>query len=172
LGLTDAIYHSYGSGGNVVNVNGGLVDTTDAYTKLMIAMANASPATATTNDQSGEWLPLGTFAMVREGGDDKPSQTLQLALDRNGTISGVLFNLPEDTSTPVHGTLDRATQRVVFDLGAKSDQVAEANIYELTKDEATLVVHKGNEKPQTYTLVHFRTPPTDTNKNDGAPSQK
>lgn len=168
LGLAAPLYYEYGPGGNVVYrngevyVDGGLVGTTDAYAKSAIALANASPATEAANDQAGEWLPLGTFAVLRPDGDTTPSQTLQLAMDKNGSISGVLFNLSEETSTPIHGSLDRATQRVAFGLGDGSGLVAETGIYNLTKDEVTLLVHKEGEKPQTYTLVRFDSPPTDT----------
>jgi hypothetical protein len=157
LPFADPIYYDYGPGDNVVYrnkevyINDGLVGTTDAYTKSVFALANASPAIDATSDQPDEWLPLGTFAVLRNDDDNKPSQTLQLAMNKNGSISGVLFDLPKDTSTPIHGSLDRTMQRVTFDLGPKSGLVAETGIYNLTQDEATLLVHKEGEKPQTYT---------------------
>jgi hypothetical protein len=151
---------------NEVYVNGGLAGTVDAYTKSVTALADAGSATDAASDQPGQWLPLGTFAVLRPDGDNKPSQTLQLAMDKNGNVSGVLFDLQNDTSTPIHGSLDRATQRVAFDLGANSGLVAETGVYNLTKDEVTLLVHKGNEKPQTYTLVRFQTPPTDAKEKE------
>jgi hypothetical protein len=165
-GLGDPVYYDYGPGGNVVYrdnevyVNGGLAGTTDAYTQSATALANVAPAADTANSQAAQWLPLGSFAILRPDGDSKPWQTLQLAVDKNGTVSGVLFDLPKDTSTPIHGSLDRGTQRVAFDLGAKSGLVAETGLYNLTKDKLTLLVHKGSEKPQTYTLLRFQTPPT------------
>jgi hypothetical protein len=165
LGLAAPLYYDYGPGGNVVYrdkhvyVNGNPVGTTEVYEKSVTDLANASTATDAANDQPGQWLPLGTFAVLRDGGDDKPSQTLQLAMDKNGNVSGVLFDLQKDTSTPVSGSLDRATQRVAFNLGANSGLVAETGIYNLTKDEVPVLVHKGNEKPQAYTLVRFQTPP-------------
>jgi hypothetical protein len=171
LSLAAPIYYEYGPNGNVVYrndevyVNGGSAGTTDAYTKSAIALAN-SGATTASDDQPSEWLPLGTFAVLQHDGDNKPSQTLQLAMDKNGNISGVLFDLTKDTSTPVRGSLDRKTQRVAFDLGAKSGLVAETGIYNLTKDKVALLVHKGNEKPQTYTLVRFQSPPTDAKEKE------
>jgi hypothetical protein len=171
-GLTAPIYYDYGPGGNVVYrnnevyVNGNLAGTPDAYAKSVTALANASPGTDAKNNQPGEWLSLGTFAVLRKGADDKPSQTLQLGMDKNGSVSGMLFDLPKDTATPIRGSLDRATQRVAFDLGAKSGLVAETGLYNLTKDEVTLLVHKGNEKPKTYTLVRFQTPPANPKEKD------
>jgi hypothetical protein len=151
---------------------GGELETQGGYAKSAIALANASPATDATNDQPDEWLPLGTFAVLRNDGDNMPSQTLQLAMNKDGSISGVLFDLSKDTSTPVHGSLDLATQRVAFDLGTESGLVAETGIYNLTKDRVTLLVHKGNEKPQTYTLVHFQTPPAAVKDKDAVLSSR
>jgi hypothetical protein len=171
LGIANPVYYDYGPSGNVVYrnndvyVNGNPVGTADAYAQSATALANASPATPATNDQPGDWLPLGSFALLKPNGDDKPSQTLQLAMNKTGGISGVLFDLMKDTSTPIRGSLDRKTQRIAFDLGDKSGLVAETGIYNLTKDETTLLVHKANEKPQTYTLVRFQSPPTDRKDN-------
>jgi hypothetical protein len=127
-------------------------------------VSDATDATDATDNQSEQWMPLGTFAVLTQDGDTQPSQTLQLALDKNGSISGVLFDLTKDTSTPIHGSLDRTTQRVAFDLGAESGMVAETGLYNLTKDEVTLLVHNGTEQPETYTLVRFQTPPADADK--------
>jgi hypothetical protein len=170
LGLAAPLYYDYGPDGNVVYrnnevyVNGGSVGTTDAYEQSVFALANANPTTNATDDQPGEWLPLGSFAVLRDKGDNKPSQTLQLAMDKKGNVSGVLFDLTKDTSTPIRGSLDRTTQRVAFDLGAKSGLVAETGVYNLTKDKVSLLVHKGNEKPQIYTLVRFDNPPEEAKK--------
>lgn len=167
-GLTTPVYYDYGPDGNVVYrnndvyVNGGLVGPSDAYAKSVMALADAGPTTDAANDQSGDWLPLGTFAVLPPNGDNQPNQTLQLAIDKSGNVSGVLFDLKKNTSTPIRGSLDRTTQRLAFDLGPKSGLVAETGLYNLTKDKVTMAVHKGLEKPQTYTLARFDTPPANT----------
>lgn len=166
-GFGDPLYYDYGPEGNViyrdenVYLNNNLVGTADEYAKSAFALANASPATDSASDQPDAWLPLGTFALLPHDGDTKPSKTVQLALNKDGSISGVLFDLPEDTSTPIHGSVDRKTQRVAFDLGADSGLVAETGIYNLTQDEVTLLVHAQGEEPKTCTLVRFQSPPTD-----------
>jgi hypothetical protein len=157
---------------NQVYVNGAVVGTSDAYTSSAWALANAGPASNATDDQPGDWLPLGTFAMLRSADDTRPSLTLQLAVNKSGGISGVLFDLLSDTSTPIRGSVDRATQRVAFDLGAKSGLVAETGFYNLTRDKVTLLVHKRNAKPQTYTLVRFRSLPSGAQEEDVALSAK
>ena len=175
-GFTTPVYYDYCPQGNVVYrngnvyVNNNLVGTTDAYTQSAIALANASPATDAAYDQVDTWLPLGTFAVLPKNGDTTPSRTLQLAIHKNGNISGVLFDLLKGKATPVRGSLDRATQRVAFDLGANSGLVAETGIFNLTKDEVSLLVHKENAEPEVYTLVRFETPPTDKKETGNRPS--
>jgi len=178
-GLGDPFYYNYGPGGNVVYQNDGvyvnntLVNTADAYDNSAIALANNSNATdSDKDDSSGDWMPLGTFAVLPSEDDTKPSQTLQLAMNKTGGISGVLFDLPKDTSTQIHGSLDRTTQRVAFSLGDKSGLVAETGLYNLTQDKPKLLVHKTGEKPTIYTLVRFKTPPTGAEETDFAMSQK
>jgi hypothetical protein len=143
-------------------VNDTLVGNADAYNQSVFVLADATPKTKTTSNQPEEWLPLGTFAVVPPNDDDKtPSQTLQLAVNKDGSVSGSLFDLSKDTTTPIHGSVDRSTQRVAFTLGVDSTEVAETGLYNLTKNEVSLLVHKKDEKPQVYTLVHLKTPPKD-----------
>jgi hypothetical protein len=145
-----------------VYVNDTLVSDANTYNQSVIALADAIPATEATSDKPDEWLPLGTFAVLPPNDDDKtPSQTLQLAMNKEGSVSGTLFDVSNDTTTPIHGSVDRSTQRVAFTLGTDSTKVAETGLYNLTKNEASLLVHKQNEKPQVYTLVHLKTPPKD-----------
>jgi hypothetical protein len=175
-GLTTPTYYDYGPNGNVVYrnrnvyIDGGFAGTADAYTKSAIALANTSPVTNGADDQADAWLPLGTFAVLPNRGDTTSKQTLQLAINKTGSVSGALFDLPKATATPVQGSLDRATQRVAFDLGVKSGLVAEAGVYNLTKDKASLLVHKENEKPEVYTLVRLKTPPTDAKEEGHRPN--
>lgn len=167
-GLGDPIYYDYGPNGNVVYrdanvyVNGQLVGTTDAYAKSATALADVGGTANTADDKAEDWLPFGTFAVLRKDADAKPSQTIQLAMNKDGNISGVLFDLTKDTSTPIHGSLDRKTQRVAFGLGDNLGLVAETSYYNLTKNEVPLLVHSGSGKPEIYTLIRFEHPPTDT----------
>jgi hypothetical protein len=152
---------------NQVYVNGAVVGAAEAYDRSVFALANATPTTEATNNQPDEWLPLGTFAVLPPNdGGKRPSQTLQLAVNKQGSVSGVLFDLSNDTTTPIHGSVDRSTQRVAFTLGTDSTVVAETGLYNLTKNEVSLLVHKQNEKTQVYTLVHLKAPPQDAKDKD------
>ena len=167
-GLAAPFYYDYGPTGNVVYrdsqvyVNDTLVGDAAAYNRSVFALADATPATEATSKQPDEWLPLGAFAVLPPNDDgNTPSQTLQLAVNKTGSVSGVLFDLSNDTTTPIHGSVDRSTQRVAFTLGSDSTKVAETGLYNLTQNEVSLLVHKQDEKTQVYTLVHLKTPPQD-----------
>ena len=171
-GLAAPLYYDYGPTGNVVYrnnqvyVNNTPVGDVATYDQSVFALADATPTTSAASDQPNEWMPLGTFAVLPPNNDgNAPSQTLQLAVNKEGSVSGVLFQLSSDTTTPIHGSVDRSTQRVAFTLGADSTTVAETGLYNLTKNEVSLLVHKQNEKPQVYTLVHLKTPPKDAKDN-------
>lgn len=143
-------------------VNDTLVGDAAAYGRSVFALADATPTAEAMSPQSDEWLPLGTFAVLPPNDDDKtPSQTLQLAINKQGGVSGVLFDLSADTATPIHGSVDRSTQRLAFTLGADSTAVAETGLYNLTKGKVSVLVHQQNEKTRVDTLVRLKTPPKD-----------
>jgi hypothetical protein len=83
-------------------------------------LASVNTSNESPRDQA-DWLPLGTFSLSRPGGNDQPSQTLQLAMNKSGAIAGSLFDLTNDTFVPIHGSVDHATQRVAFVLGTNPE---------------------------------------------------
>ena len=174
-GWTNPLYYDYGPAGNVVYrnndvyINGSRANTAGEYAKSALALANVSPSSESPSG-GADWLPLGSFALSRQGNGDKPSQTLQLAVNKSGAISGDLHDATKDTSVPVHGSVDRATQRAAFTLGDKAGVVAETGIYNLTRDNATLLMHQGSEKPQYYSLTRLQSPTAD--KHDLTQSEK
>jgi hypothetical protein len=165
-GWSNPVYYDYGPAGNVVYrsdnvyVDGKPAGTAAGYTKSALALASASPSRESTANTAA-WLPLGTFALSQQGGDGKSSQTLQLAVNKSGTISGELTDATKNTSVPVHGSVDRTTQRAAFALGDKSGLVAETGIYNLTLDKAGLLVHQDGGKPQHVTLTRVKAPTGD-----------
>ena len=153
------------TGGNTatfpVSINDNLANPAGESAKTTSLPASASPTSNSPNDGT-DWLPLGTFALSRQGGGDKPLQVLQLAVNKSGAVSGVLFDLTNATSATIHGSVDRATQRVNFALEDKSGRVGETGIFNLTRDKAALLMCQGSEKPQSYSLTRFQSPPADT----------
>lgn len=108
------------------------------------------------SDSNAQWLPLGVFGLV-EGDSKTPSQTFQLAVNKNGTIRG---NAVDQYSNvlPLHGAVDRRTQRVCWTVGTNTTIVYDTGVYNLTKNEAPILVHASPTKTQQELLVRLKQP--------------
>jgi hypothetical protein len=110
-------------------------------------------------------MPLGVFAMV-QGEETTSNNIFQLAVNKEGVIRGNYYNALTDEVAPVHGAVDKKTQRAAWTVGDKKSPVHEAGIANLTKDDTTMMVHYGKEKSQQFTL--FRIPePAEAPKEPG-----
>jgi hypothetical protein len=160
------IYYDYGPGGNVVYRNnevyiaGQPVATADEFAQSAAALASVPPPANEVEAEQADWLPLGTFALSTGQKDVEPSQIVQLAVDKQGIVSGTLFNQQTDTAQAVQGQVDKDTQRVAFRVGDNDNIVAETGLYNLTQEEAPLLVHVGAEQTENYLLVRLESPET------------
>ncbi|WP_302119253.1 mu-protocadherin- cell-suface protein [Allorhodopirellula heiligendammensis] len=166
------IYYDYGSGGNVtyennnVYINGEQVATADEFAESAAALATVTPpATEVAPDagqqdaaESDDWMPLGTFALSTGEDDVEPSRIVQLAVDKSGIISGTVYNRETDQADAIQGRVDKDTQRVAMRLGSTDEVVAETGLYNLTQDEAPLLVHFGKDRVENYVLVRLEEP--------------
>ena len=55
-----------------------------------------------------EWLPLGTFALTREGVDDSQAM-LELAVNKQGVLAGTCYNEATEVSRSLKGMLDQTS---------------------------------------------------------------
>ena len=161
---TQPVYYDYGSGGNVtyennnVYVGGEQVATSDEFAMSAMDLATVPPPESEEQAVETEWLPLGTFAVSMDAKDTNPSMTLQLAVSKTGIISGTLFNVDTDQAQAIQGQVDKETQRVAIRIGESETVVAETGLYNLTQDEAPLLVHFGTESNENYLLVRLDAP--------------
>ncbi len=159
------IYYDYGQDGNVVYqgnnvfVGGQDVGTTADFAQSAADLATVSPPPDETQAQQAEWMPLGTFAMSSSDNDTEPQRIVQLAVDKQGVVSGTLFNQKTDKTVSIQGQVDKDTQRVAFRIGENDQIVAETGLYNLTQPESPLLVHYGPEKVENYLLVRLDAPP-------------
>ncbi|MEM8911565.1 MAG: mu-protocadherin- cell-suface protein, partial [Planctomycetota bacterium] len=158
------VYYDYGTGGNVtyednrVYVGGEEVATADEFAQSAADLATAPEPESESAAEESEWLPLGTFALTTDEDDLDPSRVVQLAVNKDGIVSGVLYNKETDRSDAIQGRVDKETQRVALRFGESEDVIAETGLYNLTQDEASLLVHFGTEKQDTYLLVRLPEP--------------
>ena len=161
---TQPIFYDYGEGGNVVYqnnmvyVNGQQVASSDEFAQSAALLATVPPPADEEEAEQAEWLPLGTFTVATDEKDVDPSRVVQLAVSREGIISGTLFNVQTEQAQTIQGQVDKETQRVAFRIGESEDIVVETGLYNLTQDEAPVLVHFGGEKTETYLLVRLEEP--------------
>ncbi|MBM4097752.1 MAG: hypothetical protein FJ261_13375 [Planctomycetes bacterium] len=154
------VYYDYGtsvvySGGSVM-VQGESVGTPQQYSQQ--ASAIAGTGSAAMEDPKDTWESLGVFAMVRAEEKD-PSNYIQLAVNKDGILRGSYYNSISDTNEKVKGAVDKKTQRAAWTIGDKKQPVYEAGIMNLTREQTTALVHKGDDKVEQ--LLLFRIKPED-----------
>ena len=117
------------------------------------------PCAAVRDDEQAaemEWMPLGVFAITAEG-VNASSMYLQLAISKEGVIAGTFYNESTGATHPVEGMVDEKTQRAAWKAadGTNANIVMETGIYNLTQDQAELLVHYGPEQTQEALLVRL-----------------
>ncbi|HUT90200.1 MAG TPA: hypothetical protein VMY37_11930 [Thermoguttaceae bacterium] len=164
-GWTTPAYYVYGTGGNVyyensvVYVDGQQYCTEQEYYQQAEDIAVGVPEIDEAQAQQVEWLPLGVFALTKEGINES-NFLLQLAVSKEGVIGGTLVNEETGSVRPVEGMVDKETQRAAWKLidGKNAEVVMEAGIYGLTEDECTALVHHGPDQTQTIVMVRLDEP--------------
>jgi hypothetical protein len=174
-GWTTPVYYSYGPGGNVyyeddtVYVDGRPAYSDEEYYQQAADIVGSVPTVDEEKTNDIEWMPLGVFAVVQDG-DKESNLVLQLAVSKEGIISGTLFNELKKSARAVEGMVDKETQRAAWSLveGKNSNMIMETGIYNLTKDETTVLVHLGPNNTLTWTLVRLDEPADDAASGEAA----
>jgi uncharacterized protein (TIGR03000 family) len=150
------IYFDYGNSiayeGDEVYVDSMPVATAEQYYMQAADLAQLAPP-AEGNDE--EWKALGVFALV-QGEQSNPSAFLQLAINKAGTLRGNYFDQLTNSNLPLRGEVDPKTQRVAWIVGDNKMTVYDTGIYNLTMDQAPLLIHFDKERTQQYLLVRIR----------------
>jgi hypothetical protein len=155
------VYYDYGQGGNVVYqdnsvyINGQQIASADDFAQSAAVLATVAPPANEEQAAKVEWMPLGTFAVSSDEKDAEPTRIIQLAVSKEGIISGTLFNSTTDQANSVQGQVDKDTQRVAFRIGESEDVVVETGLYNLTQNETPVLVHFGKDRVETYLFVRM-----------------
>jgi hypothetical protein len=160
LGWDAATYYPYDYGenitydGNNVYYGSQSAGTTQEYYQEAGKLANAGSAAPSSDAQ---WLPLGIFGLLR--GDEKtPSVMFDLAVDKQGIIRGNALIEAYDITLPVHGSIQKRTQRVCWTVGNDKTTVYDTGLYSLTQREEPVLVHIGPKTTRQELLVRFKKP--------------
>ena len=157
-------YYAYGTGGNVyyenniVYVDGQAAGTPEEYAAQSTALVASAPAEVTDT----EWLPLGIFALTREGVNDSQAM-LELAVNKQGVLAGTYYNETTQVSRSLKGMLDQTSQRAAigFADGKNAEVVLETGIQSLTQEEAPALLHQGKDRSGPVLLVRLQAPADD-----------
>jgi hypothetical protein len=128
--------------------------TADQYYQQAATLAQSAPPA---DPQSADWMPLGVFALV-ENEQSTPHYIMQLAIDKSGAVAGNYCDLISDSIHPIHGSVDKDTQKVAWTVGDNTKTVGETGLYNLTRDESPVLIHIGPDKSQQWMLVRLKQP--------------
>ncbi len=106
-------------------------------------------------DDQSKWMSLGVFS-VAQGNQTDPTMIFQLAVNRQGVIRGNYFNTVTQTTLPVHGAVDKKTQRVAWTVGDNKSTVFDTGLINLTEDQAPILVHMGKDRTQQWLMVRVQ----------------
>jgi hypothetical protein len=161
-GWNSPFFYDYGTNGNVVYTgNQVLVNDQPVGTPQEYAQSAAELATITPEQMNAphEWAPLGTFAVALGQDDKNPVRIAQLAHDnKQGLISGTIFNKQSGNLYTLQGKVDPQTQRVAFTIGNDPNTVFETGLYNLTQEATPVLVHFGPSKTSTYVFARVPEP--------------
>jgi hypothetical protein len=137
---------------NNVYVNGVLVASAPEYAYQAFQLAKVVPPPP---EQKLEWMPVGVYALASSRGDLDPNLVLQLAVTKEGLISGTLYNRSTDVTVAVSGRVDSQTQRVAIQLSEKGDLVMDTGVYNLSLPHTCVYMHFGILQTQSWFLVRM-----------------
>ncbi len=103
----------------------------------------------------GDWLPLGVFAAGQNPAQAAFSNMfVQLAVDRDGDLDGTYYNASTESYHPLEGYIDQSSQQAVWRLADNQNSpVMTTGIYNLTQDQASILVHFPDGSVQNWVLV-------------------
>jgi len=156
-----AIPYAYGDNvyyqGDSVYYGDQVVASAEDYAQQAEQVASSAPKVA---PDRAEWMPLGVFALTPDGqasGPD-PSLFLQLAISKEGIVSGTLNNSATNSTQTIEGMADKACQRVAWTVAGKTRPIMETGISNLTEDTAPALVHFADGQTQQWLMVRLEEP--------------
>ena len=143
---------------NVAYVDGQEVGTPQDFAASAAALATVDPPPSEEQAEEADWMPLGTFAVSSNQKDTEPTRYAQLAVDKQGVVSGTIYDDSTDITQTLLGRVDKDTQRVAMRVGESEDIVVETGLYNLTQEEAPIMVHYGPDRVENWLLVRLEQP--------------
>ncbi len=170
-GDANPVYYNYGNNvtyqNNSVYMNGQDMGTSEAYYDQAQTLAEAGTQAQVADGE--KWMPLGVFA-ITYGDHTNADLILQLAVNKDGVMRGNYTAKLTNDTLPIHGSVDKKTQRAAWTIGDNKENVIETGIYNLTKNQAPALIHFGKDKTDQCVLVRLDKDGDNGSQGDGAAS--
>ena len=130
----------------------------DYYTQVN-GLAHSVPAYGPDEIANIQWMPLGVFAISRPG-SPVSTETVQLAVSKEGILSGTMYNQQDGSARPVQGMVEQATQRAAWCYadGSNDPLVVETSLYNYTTPQFTAMAHYDPRNQQVWQMVRLNQP--------------
>ena len=154
------LIYNYGSNfyydNSYVYLNGRrLCSAADYYDQAVSAIVRVPDV----NDDVDQWMPLGVFALTRDP-SVQSSVVIQLAISKEGIIQGTYFNGETGVTKPIKGIVEKENQRAVWTFADESGStvIMETGVYNLTLDEAGVLVLLSKTQTEQWFLIRLKEP--------------
>ncbi len=133
------------------------IATTEEYAEQAATLATSVPSQS---PDKTDWLPLGVFALTQDGqaSGTEPSIYVQLAISKQGVISGTFKNTLAGKAQPIEGMADKMSQRVAWCLVDQTSPIMETGLSNLTQDTSPALVHFADGQTQQWLMVRIPDP--------------
>jgi hypothetical protein len=81
-----------------------------------------------------------------------------LALNRDGAVTGVLYDQLTQQQIALNGAVDKAAQRLVVRLEGDDAKVVEMGLYNLTQPQVPVLIHFGADRQEMRYLIPQQPP--------------
>ena len=107
-----------------------------------------------------EWMSLGVFGLKKPD-EPAPSILVRLAVNRDGAVSGEVYDLVAKAKQPLSGSVDKKTAQIRWSVGTEQPIVMETSVDGLTQDETPVVLRDPDGRSETWTMSYLFEPPAD-----------
>ena len=100
------------------------------------------------------------FAITQDGQPSgvEPTLFMQLAISKEGVISGTFKNTATDQVQTLEGMADKKSQRVAWVIAGQKWPVMETGISNLTQDSSPALIHFADGQTQQWLMVRLPEP--------------
>jgi hypothetical protein len=129
------------------------------YYQQVYDLAHSAPTGNQGETSKGDWMPLGVFAVTKPG-QQQEDRMIQLAVSKDGVLSGTYYNKAKDGAHPILGMVDKQTHKAAWYFGDDTfgGLVFETSVDNLTEPQSTVMVHFDPGDVGVWQLVRIERP--------------